>query len=261
MSTEKEPHYFSVDKVWNRGPEYHNALFGRGAEYAYFGECSTTYAASSIALRRIAESLSDPRFIFLVREPVERMISHYRWMCALGLEKRKLLEAVIEDGYGFDPNRSVRGNYMAYLQFSSYSHYLPLWQDAFGHRNVLVLFSDELSTSPLDVVNRSFRFLGLEPLDYIQALTENRTTDVPVHNLLGKFVSPLIPSSAKRRVAKRSKIRSAWNRIAAAKIAPVTVTVDEHEREQVSSMLSREIDYFNGLRQEFTSRSQEQPPC
>ena len=150
MSKLKEPHYFSIENNWNLGPDFHNSLFeaNEKSDAVYFGESSTTYGLSDVALKRIKDQLHEPKIIFIVRDPVERVISHYRWMYALALEERSVLNALEEDGFGFDPNSSIRGNFKSDLQFSAYSKYIPLWQEEFGEDNVIILFTDELAKKP-----------------------------------------------------------------------------------------------------------------
>jgi len=258
MSRIKEPHYFSVKEKWALGPAFHNALFASnsGKTTAFFGESSTTYAASDAALRRIKDSLTEPKIVFMVREPVERAISHYRWMYALGLEKRSWLDAFEHDGFGFDPDHSFDGNYKAYLQFSSYSRYLPRWFDTFGRGNVMVLFTDELAKSPLDVVNRCFKFLQLEPLASLQDIHENRTQDVKVRNALGKLVSQWVPSPIRKRLARNPHVESLWKLASRSKTRIEPPVVTEEDTGKIAALLGEEIDYFNLLRRDFGLRTQ-----
>ncbi|MEA3642075.1 MAG: hypothetical protein VBE63_19355, partial [Lamprobacter sp.] len=88
MSRHKESHFFAIEKHWNKGWDYHNSLFNISKDYSYYGESSTIYCISEKSIERIQSSLKSPKFIFLLRHPVQRVLSHYRWLCALGLERR-----------------------------------------------------------------------------------------------------------------------------------------------------------------------------
>ena len=78
MSKVKEPHYFSVENNWKLGSDFHNSLFESAGknDVAYYGESSTTYCVSEVALKRIHEQLVETKIIFIVRDPVERVVSH-----------------------------------------------------------------------------------------------------------------------------------------------------------------------------------------
>lgn len=109
----KEPLYFAIENRYKNGCELHNGIFSDCREkLLYYGESSTTYSLWKPALKRIKRDLESPKIILLMRKPVERLLSHYNWLWALGLEKRSLIETVqVEEKKGFHPDKSLRGNY------------------------------------------------------------------------------------------------------------------------------------------------------
>lgn len=192
MSSSKEPHFFSRDEVYARGSAWHDALFDRdgdgGGDALVFGESSTSYCYDETALRRIREGLGSPQLIILMREPMERLLSHYRWLWALGLEKRPLARAVVEEERnGYTIARSVRGtgNYATYLRGSRYATYVPLMRRMFGDENVLCLDSARLSADPTGALCECFAFLSLDDFVVTRAVAENRTSDKVVQRTLG----------------------------------------------------------------------------
>lgn len=124
MSEKKEPHHFCIDERYQGGAHAHNQLFKPTKHSRYFGESSTGYLPWPKAAERITRSLNKPKIIFLLRHPVARAFSHYRWRVRLGLEKRTLLDALDADGYGYHPHRATAYGWMAYLEFSQYTHQL-----------------------------------------------------------------------------------------------------------------------------------------
>src|SRR5262245_27376624 len=105
MSSVKEPRFFSVpasgipeppDTV-NCRDEYEK-LFDPAV--AVRGESSTDYATHPRhqgAPERIRELVPDARFVYMVRDPVERSVSHYRMAAAMLGERRPLQQALGED--------------------------------------------------------------------------------------------------------------------------------------------------------------------
>ena len=97
MSREKEPNYFSFahrpggPKHVIRDRRAYKALFDSPAPVR--GEASVTYSfwphPPDVA-ERIHAAVPDAKFVYVVRDPVERTLSHYRHRVVLGEEHRSL---------------------------------------------------------------------------------------------------------------------------------------------------------------------------
>lgn len=164
MSTLKEPHHFCRGARYKQGAEPHNALFDPHPTTRYFGESSTGYLPWPTAAERMLRDLTDPKAIIVLRHPVARCFSHYRWRFRLGLENRSFLEAMRQDGFGYNPEKPTKFGYMAYLEFSRYAAHCPKWEDMFGAENCLIIAADDLLEDQQKALNGCFAFLGLEPL-------------------------------------------------------------------------------------------------
>ena len=163
MSSSKEPHFFSRDSMYAQGVESYQRLFAKSDDFIYRGESSTTYMVSISAVERIARHISDPRFIFVLRNPIDRAYSHYWWLRGLGFESRPFRCAVTDDmECDPDPNRSHRnsGNYLYYYQFGLYAKWLRMYINAFNKESVCVIFAEGLRSSPEDSLQTCFSFLG-----------------------------------------------------------------------------------------------------
>lgn len=165
MSYNKEPHHFCIDERYQRGAQDHNLLFENKNGVRYFGESSTGYLPWKVAAERIGQDLDEPKAIIILRHPVERCFSHYRWRYRLGLEKRSFLEAVKIDGMGFDPAHPAGFGHMAYIEFSQYSRQCPIWQEALGIENCLFLKSDDLLRNRQMSLSICYNFLGLSTFE------------------------------------------------------------------------------------------------
>jgi hypothetical protein len=74
----KEPRFFS-NHNWGCGLEWYKALFENAAGCKAVGEASPAYTWGSDEVpKRIYETLGNIKYIYIVRHPVERLISHYR---------------------------------------------------------------------------------------------------------------------------------------------------------------------------------------
>src|SRR4051794_39226328 len=82
MSTPKELHFFVEDRNWSRGVEWYADQFAAANGASAVGEASVTYTQMPFragVAERIAQLTPNARIIYLVRHPVERMLSHYRF--------------------------------------------------------------------------------------------------------------------------------------------------------------------------------------
>lgn len=241
MSSRKEPHHFCRDDHYAGGAEAHNSLFSHDGPAVIRGESSTGYLPWQPAIERIVRDLRNPRIIMILRDPVGRTFSHYRWRVRLGLEKRPFLHALREDGYGFRPDRPDRFGHMAYIQFSQYASQCPEWINAFGEQNCLVLSSRQLRDDPAATLDRCYKFLGLPVIPFEGSLQENET------NQLGR-----LPTGATTRLAsllpgwiRRSSFYRFVRRRALVAMAPTPVAqMTAEERAFLEDMLAEDIAWF-----------------
>jgi hypothetical protein len=109
MSDPKEPHFFACTRQWQRGLEWYNSIFQNECQpRRWYGESSTSYSVWEPALEKIKHWLHKPKFIILLRHPVERPFSHYNWLAAMNLESRSLRKAVREEEEEKKKRASIR---------------------------------------------------------------------------------------------------------------------------------------------------------
>ncbi|HUR78144.1 MAG TPA: sulfotransferase [Acidimicrobiales bacterium] len=131
--SEKEPGFFAVDRVWNRGADWYKNLFAPGPVPYRGGEASTHYSQphmAEVAATRMRAVVPEARIIYLVRDPVERVRSHYRHDVLSARERRPFLEA-------------LRGNEQ-YLGASCYWSRLQPYLEHFPREQILVLPFDDI---------------------------------------------------------------------------------------------------------------------
>jgi hypothetical protein len=105
MSTPKELAFFAADRNWGRGVDWYMAHFTPEAPVR--GESSpqyTNHPARVGVAERMSVLLPDARLIYMVRDPIERMISEYLHRSATGEERRPIAQALHDRRY-LDPSR------------------------------------------------------------------------------------------------------------------------------------------------------------
>jgi len=149
MSTPKEPNFFSDAENWGRGMDWYRGLFARAAPGDLCGESSTHYTKLPDlpdALPRIAELLPDARFLYLMRHPIDRLISHY---------SHTWLERSIEM-----PIDAAILRHPELVDYGRYAMQIGPWLAAVGKGRVLPIFMERMASSPQAELERVCRFLG-----------------------------------------------------------------------------------------------------
>jgi dTDP-4-amino-4,6-dideoxygalactose transaminase len=130
-----EPKVFLSDELSNRGAEwYRSTYFSHASGEKVLGEKSTSYLEDPAAATRAAVVLGDPMIVVLLRDPVARAISNWRFSTDNGLEKRPLdvaLRESLEQESEWDSGASSVSPF-AYLARGRYADHLAPWLATFG---------------------------------------------------------------------------------------------------------------------------------
>src|SRR5262245_52623249 len=129
----------------------------------------------------MAERLVDPHVILVLREPVARAVSFFKYQkVRLRFPEDLPIEQYLAEADRFGPDDfhdPAHERYMAY-QGGCYADYLPDWLEVFGTAQLRIVWFEDLVAAPTRVLSSVASFLGLDPsLLPSEALSsENRTT-------------------------------------------------------------------------------------
>ena len=122
-----EPKVFCSDEATSRGAEwYRETYFAHAGDELLLGEKSTSYLEDPNAPARAKEMLGEIHVLAILRDPVKRAISNWRFSTDNGLETRSLETALSENLAGpreWDPSRTSVSPF-AYLERGRYVDYL-----------------------------------------------------------------------------------------------------------------------------------------
>ena len=152
MSREKELSFFVEEKNWRLGRAWYEAQFER--ESPVRGESSPAYTAFPLyqgVPERMARTVPDARLVYLVRDPVERIVSHYSHR-TVNWPEMGSLEAALGDP-GMREWLVTPSRYWKQLE-----QYLRL----FPEEQLLVLDSDDLRAHGDATLAAVFAFLGVD---------------------------------------------------------------------------------------------------
>jgi hypothetical protein len=220
----KEPGFFSDDAAWARGLEEYSELFMMAPSGFVTGEASVAYsdpAVSRTVAHRIAATLPDARLLFLTRDPVARLRSHYVHQVKRGRERRTLLEAIVDRKSDYQ----LRSRYLTCLE--------PFLE---GSRDrLLIVPMEAVFSESHQGWEKVQRFLGLDPIPAV-GIAANVSAEKPQFGSLMSFmwdrgvrVPPEGTPLVLRRWAKKLLLRPADERSSLLASASVEVPADIRE--------------------------------
>jgi hypothetical protein len=159
-----EPKVFcDADKASRGLGWYHRTLFAHAGEESLLGDKSTSYLEDPKAPARAADMLGEVHVVAVLRDPVQRAVSNWRFSTRHGFETRPLEEALRADLEAEQPwdRTATSVSPVAYVRRGRYLDYLEPWAATFRD-TTHVVFTEELLADPA-VLRRLFLDLGVDP--------------------------------------------------------------------------------------------------
>ena len=191
MPATKELDFFTRELTWNRGWDWYRKQFYKaGSGIKAVGEASTSYTKFPRyqgVPERIRTCLPEVRLIYIVRNPLDRIRSHYQHNVAIGEERRPIDEAVL--------------NEPVYVNYSKYWMQVERYLEHFDESALLIITSEDLREDRKRTVERAVRFVGADPDMPIPVLAQEfyRTSERPAYGRVltsgRRALKRLFPSS------------------------------------------------------------------
>lgn len=131
---------FFFDRRYERGMSWYAAHFRHCSRQAKrrVVEVAPSYFHSDVAPKRVRSCLGVVRLIVVVRDPVERAISHYHYLRSRGLVGTSLTDAIRQ--------------FPEIIDASHYYRHLRRWEAIFGEANVSLLWYEDLKMDHMKFV-------------------------------------------------------------------------------------------------------------
>lgn len=231
MSEPKELHFFSEgpDSTWHRGRDWYESHFSSSAPIR--GESSTSYTFYPVVRgvpRRMHGMIPEARLIYCVRDPFDRLVSHYLHLRGEGRERRSL-EEVLSDPALDSSRYIIRARYWSQIQ-----QYLE-W---FSEDQLLVVSFEDLRERRVETLARVFTYLGVDETFRSPEWdrVHNAAKRYPVSQAMGRVMSEEQLMSVRRNIRGSS-------RVLFARPQPVSrPTINAALRERVAEMTQPEVD-------------------
>ncbi len=195
MSKHKELDFFKTTEDFAKGVDWYSKQFPSG--YNVIGESSPNYSKCHHfpgAAERMHSVLPNISLIYILRNPIERAISHHVHQIDAGRESRPI-ENALEP---FETNENVLcGSYMYQLQ--EFLKYYP-------SERILILKSEDLYSDRIATMSNIFNFLGVNPDFQCESFNKitHKGSDKRQSDFVDKQLSkiPFIPTKILKGVRK-----------------------------------------------------------
>jgi hypothetical protein len=149
MSAPKEPNFFSNDEIYAKGEAWYRGLFASAPAGAIKGESSTHYTKLPTypkTVDRLASLIPQAKFIYVTRDPIERLVSQYIHEWTEGRISVPIDEAIEK--------------HPELIAYSRYGYQLQPFVERFGRERILHIEFERMTAEPDATLKRIAAFLG-----------------------------------------------------------------------------------------------------
>ena len=194
----KESHFFNRDEEYNKGMEYYRNLWDFDEKrHKSALEASVGYTMKHMfpeTAERLAKAPFDFKFIYIMRDPIERIESHHAHSLRGGW-----IDHPISEG----PTRHA-------IETTKYFSQLKEYYDRFPAENILLLDFNEMKADASGIMKKIARFLGLDETFYDYSFESYNTHSAGNSRLYQRLrkvslvqkMARVFPEGAKSRVLK-----------------------------------------------------------
>jgi hypothetical protein len=204
MSSVKELRFFSGE-TWSRGLGWYESQFGKAPVRGESSPAYSRYPAVPSVPERMASIVPHAKLIYLLRDPVERLLSHYRYLRFALQGDWPPLDDLLRH---YERDTIVAQSRYAY-QLDRYLQHFPLSQ-------IMVVDASRLDHDRVPTVQRVFAFLGVRN-DFVSPEFDRRhnETEGPQPNAAGLRILALERSLGLRgsRIARKVAPHSLTRRL------------------------------------------------
>ncbi len=204
MCSPKEPNFFSDNENYRNGSRWYEQLFNNSGSEDICGEASTHYTKLPTyphTVERMRGHLKNVKLVYLLRNPIDRLISHYihEW-------SQRVIKCDIDKAITDHPEL---------IEYGYYDRQIEPYLSAYGRNSILLVSFDRLKHHPQSELERICRFIGYKKNPKWVAdlapsnISRERIRRFPLYDVL--IESPfartirrtLVPKSWRTRIKRR----------------------------------------------------------
>lgn len=205
MTELKEPNFFSNDEQYSKGWEWYSSHFQAARKTEICGESSTHYTKLPTypnTVERIYKHLPDIKLIYVMRHPIDRLVSQYIHEWTLNI-------------LSVDINQAI-DSYKELIDYSLYSKQLEPYINTFGKEKILPIFFERLVSHKQEELERICNFIGYsqQPTWNLESDAQNVSKERMRENRIRDFLveAPGLKQIRRQLIPKgwRERAKSLW---------------------------------------------------
>ena len=230
ITTPKEPNFFSDDAIFAKGLPWYESLFDTARPGDLRGEASTHYTKlprHPHTLDRLVPVLPDARLICMIRNPLDRAVSHYIHEWSMGA-----MPGDIEEAFAC---------HLELIDYGRYAYQLEPWVAGFGRESLFVSSLEVMTAAPQALLDRIGAFLGRPGLVWqAEKAQENvsaqRVRRLPLQGLLidnplaTALRRSLVPKAVRDRIRKGRQMQDRPKLTPALRARLEAIFAEDHAR-------------------------------
>ena len=230
-----------------RDEEEYLSLYAGGRNLPVRADCSMDYLRSGVAARNIVARAPAAKIIAVLRNPIERCLSHFLMDARIGRSVGTFDEAIEHHLASVGTNDFWGGNY---IETGFYDQQLTRYFDVFPAENLLIGLYDDLKADGPAFVSRIFRHIDVGEIALPGGRPQNVAALARGHRLnrwlyetgLKERISRIVPVGPKRILKKYyyREIPRGEQRMSPAQYARLAEIFRDHIVE-LSRMLDRDL--------------------
>ena len=190
VQANKETPFFANDELYEQGIDSYARLFPKVVQQPYLMAGSVHYLFFPEALPRLQKHCPHARILVMLRNPVDRAISAYRFAVQRGIENRSFNDAIAEELAAPVHDQAYTEKLDRYQKFyvsrSLYGRQLKSLYTAIPAEKVFVGIFEQMVKQPVTFMKPLYEFLGLRQVAF-ENNVRNRTKGMPRNQLLNRI--------------------------------------------------------------------------
>lgn len=240
MPQYKAPEFFVEESNWHRGIDWYRKQFASAESGAVaIGEASNSYAKYPRyrgVPKRIAAHIPEARLIYVIRDPIDRIRSHYQTKVAEGTKVAPFEAAIFDDP--------------TYIDYSRYALQIGQYMEYFQREQLLIITAEALRNSRQATLRRVYEHLGVD-MDFVPSnldrefyQTKDRAALSPIPLWLRKGLKKYLPASKRFKELENNIFRKLNRLRGRAEKAPnraQSFTIPDAVRERLARLLEDDV--------------------